>query len=187
MHGRMARAFRKYGLIDHMDAERLGGRPFLHIRQERWRGGRHWATLFILNQLGEWDPVCYLYEVPGSEDDLSLFYRGKTRLHEGTYQVRVLARGPMTWGLELYRPGSREIIPIQQVSDSHPQDACLMLVDFGDFDCGGPVKYNKATHARSRALMARLRIRYSTLGIGIREAPQVEVASTQPIRKPPAF
>lgn len=160
------------------------GWPFLSIRQERWRGGYQWGTLFVLNQVGEWDPVCYLYEVPGSDDDLSKFHGGRTRLREGTYQIRIFAGGPGSWGLELYQLDSQESLPIQQVSVAVPADACLMLVDFRDFESGGPRKRNRELCARSCALMERLRFRYSALDVEMRDEPLATVTTSWPMRNP---
>ena len=168
-----------------MDTCILNRMRFLHIRRERWRGGHQWGTLFVINQFGEWDPVCYLYEVPGSEDDLGLFYQGNTRLHEGTYEVRIHAGGPRSWGIELYEPTSQKHLPIKQVRYAFPNQACLMLIDFSDLELGSPRKRDWQLRARSRALMERIRIQWSVLGFEPQYDSLATVTTTWPTNTSP--
>jgi hypothetical protein len=112
---------------------------------------------------GDWEKLCYSYELPWIEANGGVSLKGKSRVVEGTYEIKDRSDGSKGWRLELLGTGHRENIQVHRAHKSMYIQGCILPVHFNDFHEAGLVKGNIAIESHSVGLMGRSKERYYIL------------------------
>jgi hypothetical protein len=124
-----------------------------------------------MRQDGDWEKLCYTYELPWKEDSHGESLKKKSRVVEGTYEMRVRTDGAKGWRLELLGTGHRENIQVHRSHKSMYIEGCILPVHFNDFNAADdsglvPVKIKKGDMTiqnHSVALMEKIKERFNVL------------------------
>lgn len=95
---------------------------FISIHRKSVLGDDNWGNMYIKNQEGQWETLCYSYELTWSEN-LGGPLNGKSKnkvsqITWGIYQLKPRHDGPKGWRLELQNTGHRENIQIHRAHSS---------------------------------------------------------------------
>ena len=156
--------------------------PFLHLNRQTYKSSDSWGTLYIQEMNKAWEKLCYTYELPWIIDGSGKSKKDKSRIHIGTYEMKVRQDGPKGWRLELMGTDHREFIQLHRAHHTLYLKGCLVPIAFKDksYDFQG----STAVEQNSILLMQKIKQRYEELRLLNLGNAAIEISACLPAMVP---
>lgn len=157
---------------------------FLCVVRRTFQSDDNWGELFIKNQNGRWEWLCYTYELPWktveSGPNKGLSQSKHSRIKMGVYTLSPRQDGPKGWRLDLENTGHRSNIQIHRAHTSMYIEGCILPVSFNNFSKDKLEKGDPLIQTRSIDLMTKIKSRYELLKVGKKGKETVVIEAKLP-------
>ncbi len=159
---------------------------FIHIIRRTYQSDDNWGRMYIQNTQGQWEELCFTYELPWETFD-SGPHTGRSRNNHsrvriGAYNVKPRADGPKGWRLELQNTGHRTHIQIHRAHKSMFIEGCILPVSFNNLSTDALKKGDPSIQTQSTALMTDIKTRYDTLKANKEDDATLVISATLPAK-----
>lgn len=142
---------------------------FIHVQRKVFQGSDNWGVMYIKTLNGDWEKLCYSYELPWKTFDSGPLQgkskNSESRIKIGNYNLLPRSDGPKGWRLELQGTGHRKNIQIHRAHKSMFIEGCILPVHFNNFTESQLSKGDAVIQTQSVALMQDIKARYDQLKV----------------------
>lgn len=136
---------------------------FLHVMRKVYLGSNNWGYLFIADEKGNWEKLCYTYELPWITDKKGKSKNNKSRIKLGEYELKARSDGKKGWRLQLQDTSHRTSIQVHRAHKSMYIEGCILPVHFADLESVGLKKGDNVIQDKSKALIETIKKRHESL------------------------
>ncbi|RDH85973.1 MAG: hypothetical protein DIZ80_00425 [endosymbiont of Galathealinum brachiosum] len=159
---------------------------FIHVVRRTFQSDDNWGEMFIQNTQGQWEKLCFTYELPwdtfSSGPHTGKSKNNHSRVKIGDYNVKPRADGPKGWRLELQNTGHRSNIQIHRAHKSMFIQGCMLPVSFNNLSTNALNKGDPLIQIQSTTLMTKIKNRYDLLKTGKTGDATLTISATLPAK-----
>ncbi len=164
--------------------------PLLYVCREIWMGDNRWGVMHLRTEMGEWERLCYSYELPWEEDDEGNSKNDFSRIQIGLYPMVVKTHlssngSNKGWRLQLERTGHRKYIQVHRASPNLFIQGCILPIHFRAENVRKRPRSRSEYQTKSIEFMRKIKERYDKLKLlqnNIGKKPTIEIAATLPAK-----
>lgn len=159
---------------------------FIHVVRRTFQGDDNWGEMFIQNAQGQWEKLCFTYELPwetfNAGPHIGKSKNNVSRVKIGGYNLKPRTDGPKGWRLELQNTGHRTNIQIHRAHKSMFIQGCMLPVSFNNLSTDALKKGDPLIQIQSTTLMTKIKNRYATLKTGKTGDATLNISATLPAK-----